>query len=133
MSQQSSNHPVVHFELPYQDQDRLNRFYSVALGWQLNQLGPEMGDYILAGTTAVGEDQRPTTPGAINGGFYPAADGPSPILVVGTDDIAASTASVEQAGGTVLGEPMDITGVGRFVIFEDTEGNRLTLLQPNMP
>jgi hypothetical protein len=38
--------------------------------------------------------------------------------------------SVTRAGGMVLGEPMDIPGVGAYVSFTDTEGNRVSLLQP---
>jgi hypothetical protein len=37
---------------------------------------------------------------------------------------------VRTAGGQVLGEPMDIPGVGRYVSFFDTEGNRVSMLQP---
>ncbi len=36
---------------------------------------------------------------------------------------------VGQAGGEVLGEPMDIPGVGAYVAFTDSEGNRLSMLQ----
>jgi predicted enzyme related to lactoylglutathione lyase len=38
--------------------------------------------------------------------------------------------SVRNAGGNVLGEPMDIPGVGKYVSFTDTEGNRVSMLQP---
>ena len=38
--------------------------------------------------------------------------------------------NVRQAGGTVLGEPMEIPGVGQYVSFIDTEGNRVSMLQP---
>ena len=37
---------------------------------------------------------------------------------------------VTKAGGKVLGEPMAIPGVGQYVAFFDTEGNRLGMLQP---
>ena len=37
---------------------------------------------------------------------------------------------IEKAGGKVLGEPMEIPGVGWYVSFLDTEGNRVSLLQP---
>jgi predicted enzyme related to lactoylglutathione lyase len=37
---------------------------------------------------------------------------------------------VEKAGGKVLGEPLDIPGVGSYVAFIDTEGNRVSMLQP---
>jgi uncharacterized protein len=37
---------------------------------------------------------------------------------------------VTEAGGKVLGEPMEIPGVGQYVSFFDTEGNRVSMLQP---
>jgi predicted enzyme related to lactoylglutathione lyase len=37
---------------------------------------------------------------------------------------------VVAAGGKLLGEPMDIPGIGRYVSFHDTEGNRVSMLQP---
>ncbi len=30
----------------------------------------------------------------------------------------------------MLGEPMDIPGIGRYVSFTDPEGNRVSMLQP---
>ena len=35
------------------------------------------------------------------------------------------------AGGKVLGEPMEIPGYGQYVSFFDTEGNRVSMMQPN--
>ena len=125
--------PVVHFELPYDDANRIARFYESAFGWQLQKLGEDMGNYVLA-TTAT-DDAKPDAPaGAINGGFFPRKpDWPAqhPSVVIGVKDIQASMSSVAAAGGQVLGEPMDIPGVGRYVSFADTEGNRLSMLQPS--
>jgi predicted enzyme related to lactoylglutathione lyase len=45
-------------------------------------------------------------------------------------DIAQSMKKVAAAGAEVLGEPMDIPGIGRYVSFRDTEGNRVSMLQP---
>ena len=39
---------------------------------------------------------------------------------------------VKEAGGEVLGEPVDIPGIGAYVAFTDTEGNRVSLMQPLM-
>ena len=36
---------------------------------------------------------------------------------------------VKTAGGKVLGEPMEIPGIGQYVSFIDTEGNRVSVLQ----
>jgi uncharacterized protein len=47
------------------------------------------------------------------------------------DDIESAMRRVENEGGKVLGEPMQIPGVGRYVSFFDTEGNRVSMLQPD--
>lgn len=124
--------PVVHFELPYEDRDRICGFYESAFGWQLQRLGPEMGNYVVA-TTAL-QDAKPGAPGgAINGGFFerkPDWPAQHPSVVVAVPDIAAAMKSVGKAGGKVLGEPMQIPGVGLYVSFTDTENNRLSMLQP---
>jgi predicted enzyme related to lactoylglutathione lyase len=49
---------------------------------------------------------------------------------VAVADIAAAMKRVAAAGGQVLGDPMDIPGVGKYVSFFDTEGNRISMLQP---
>lgn len=127
--------PVVHFELPYGDAERIARFYQSAFGWKTQQFGAEMGHYVLA-TTAQGEGNPKGVRGAIDGGFFPrSADMPAqhPSVVVAVRDIHAAMRSVNEAGGQVLGTPMPIPGVGQYVAFYDTEGNRLSMLQPEMP
>jgi predicted enzyme related to lactoylglutathione lyase len=123
---------VVHFEMPYDDVGRISRFYEAAFGWKLQQLGQEMGNYVLA-TTAT-QDAMPDLPrGAINGGFFPrdpAMPGQHPSVVIAVPDISAAMTSVAGAGGEVLGEPMEIPGIGQYVAFFDSERNRLSMLQP---
>jgi predicted enzyme related to lactoylglutathione lyase len=124
--------PVVHFEMPYGDRERVARFYQQAFGWQTQAMGAEMGHYVLATTTET-EAGRPKTPGAINGGFFERKpDWPAqyPSVVVAVDDLQDAMAKVKKAGGTVLGEPMQIPGVGSYVSIEDSEGNRVGMLQP---
>jgi predicted enzyme related to lactoylglutathione lyase len=124
--------PVVHFEMPFEDRKRMAKFYKSAFGWQTQLLGEEMGNYVL--TTTVETDAKgPVRPGAINGGFYPKKpDWPAqyPSIVIAVNDIKKAAAKVVKAGGTVLGEPMEIPGVGRYVSFVDPEGNRVSMLQP---
>lgn len=38
--------------------------------------------------------------------------------------------SLATPGGEVLGEPMALPGVGQYVSFTDTKGNRVSMLQP---
>ena len=125
-------HPVVHFEMPYADRERMAQFYESVFGWQTQLLGEDMGHYVLATTTET-DEQGPKTPGAINGGFFPKKpDWPAqhPSIVIAVDNIKDAVGRVTEAGGEVLGEPMEIPGVGHYVSFIDTEGNRVSMLQP---
>ncbi len=124
--------PVVHFEMPYEDRGRMAKFYRSAFGWQTQMLGEEMGSYVLA-TTVETDEKGPKRPGAVNGGFYPKKpDWPAqhPSIVIAVKDIKKACAKVINAGGNVLGEPMEIPGVGNYVSFMDPEGNRVSMLQP---
>jgi uncharacterized protein len=127
--------PVVHFEMPYENRERLVKFYEKAFGWQMQKLGQEMGDYVTATTTATDENRMIKTPGNINGGFFPKkSDQPAqyPSVVIAVDDIKKATKKVSDAGGKVLGAPVEIPGIGQYVSFIDSEGNRASVLQPFM-
>jgi hypothetical protein len=93
----------------------------------------ERGLPSVLATTTESDDGRPKKPGAINGGFFPKRpDWPAqhPSVVIAVDDIQAAMKNVAEAGGKVLGEPLEIPGVGQYVSFYDTEGNRVSMLQP---
>lgn len=125
--------PVVHFEMPYEDKDRMADFYTKAFGWQMKKFGEEMGGYVTAATTETDDKGMIKKPGNINGGFYPKSSGApvEPSVVISVDDIKVAMKKVIDAGGKLLGEPVDIPGIGQYVSFTDTEGNRVSLLQPN--
>ncbi len=139
----SDMNPVVHFEMGYLDQERMVRFYETVFGWKTNKMGPDMGNYVVAHTTETSADGMVQTKGAINGGFYQKTDDPlsqAPSVVVSVDDINAAVKAVEAAGGKILGgmnakgehtlEPQMIPGVGLWISVQDTEGNRISILQP---
>jgi hypothetical protein len=125
--------PVVHFEFPAIDRKRMSEFYTRTFGWKAHQLGADFGNYITVMTTESNEMGRPKTPGAINGGFFQKSDERPhqyPSVVIHVDDIKEKMKLIEKGGGKVLGEPMEIPGIGKYVSFLDTEGNRVSLLQP---
>lgn len=129
--------PVVHFEMPAVDKDRMVTFYENVFGWEAQRLGPEMGNYVIVSTSERGENGFPKQPGMINGGFFDKAeDNANPSVVIAVDDINEAMKEVEKAGGKVLGGykpgiPDDIPGVGLYCAIIDTEGNRVGMLQPN--
>lgn len=129
-------YPVVHFELPANDRERSKKFYETAFDWKTSDLGPAMNNYITVETSPTEPSGFPEKRGMINGGIYtktPDMPAQFPSMVLGVDDIRKVMEKVTAAGGTVLGEPMDIPGVGQYVAFMDTEGNRLSLMQPTTP
>ena len=128
--------PVVHFEMPAKDRKRVADFYSNVFGWQMNMLGKEMGNYILAMTTE-SNDKGPLKPGAINGGFWETKEeNVPPHIVISVDNLEESMKMVIDAGGKILGGSQgpgkidDIPGVGRYISFVDTEGNHVGMLEP---
>lgn len=125
--------PVVHFEMPYEDKQRMADFYAQAFGWKANMLGPEMGEYVVM-MTAPDADEKgfPTKPGMINGGFYKKPEdklGQAPSVVISVENINEAMKKITASGGKLLGEAMEIPGVGKYASFLDTEGNRVSALQ----
>jgi predicted enzyme related to lactoylglutathione lyase len=133
----SKRNPVVHFEMPYTDQERLAKFYESAFNWKMNKTGEEMGHYVVAHTTETDENRMVKTPGTINGGFFKRTKPDQrPSVVIAVDDIREAMKQVAAAGGTVLGgqkpgEPDDIPGIGLYCSINDSEGNKVGMLQPN--
>lgn len=137
--------PVVHFEMGYFDRERMKQFYSTAFGWELEQFGEDMGNYVVAHTTETDADGMVKTPGNINGGFYAKTDNPdshAPSVVISVDDINEAMEAVKKVGGIIKGgmqpdgshtmEPTMIPGVGLWISAQDTEGNRFSILQPKV-
>jgi predicted enzyme related to lactoylglutathione lyase len=123
---------VVHFEMPYDNRERMTKFYESVFGWRMQMLGEDMGNYVMATTTET-DANGPTRPGAINGGFFrKMPDGPIqyPSVVIAVEDIHAAIKNVTDAGGKLVGEMMEIPGVGQYASFTDTEGNCISMLQP---
>lgn len=129
----SKMNPVVHFEMAAEDKNRMANFYTKVFGWQTQQLGPDMGDYVLVSTTESDETGRPKIQGAINGGFFQRTNDPVsnyPSVVIAVDDISLSVEKIKNESGKILEEVMTIPGIGEYVSFLDTEGNRVGMLQP---
>src|SRR5690348_14213044 len=123
---------VVHFEMPFDDRDRMAKFMS------RRSAGAHRSSARTWVITFLPRPPKPTTtvprkPGAINGGFFPKKPGwpeQQTAIVIAVEDIKESVQKVTKARGEVLGEPMAIPGVGQYVSFRDTEGNRVSMLQP---
>ncbi|MES2155144.1 MAG: VOC family protein [bacterium] len=120
--------PVVHFELPADNVERAQRFYSKAFGWKVNSV-PGMA-YTLFHTTPTDAQGMVGTPGNINGGMMQRqAFVQAPIVTIQVADIGKSLREVEANGGKVVRGKESVPGVGFTAYFRDPEGNTLGLVQ----
>ncbi len=114
---------VAHFAIHADDCARAKRFYESVFNWSFNAWGPP--DFWLI----------QTSPGAVGGSLQKRqhAAGDRGMrgyeCTIGVDDVRATAAAVEKAGGTVTMQPFLIERVGMLIQFEDTEGNSVCAMQ----
>ncbi len=122
---------VCHFEVPYDDKERMEKFYSGVFGWTFTDAPGDM-PYTFAMTTEVNEQMMPKEVGGINGGTYARADegAKSPVIVLQVDSCEQRLKDVESGGGKALMGPHEIPGMGIYGQVQDTEGNIIGLWQP---
>ena len=119
---------VVHFEIPFDDQDRAQKFYSEVFGWNITKF-PEM-DYYLATTTPSDENMKPKEPGAINGGLLKKdPTGPHPVIVIDVESVDDHISKIEAAGGKTVMQKMQVGDFGLYARVADTEGNVIGIWQ----
>lgn len=109
------HHRIDYVEIAAPDLPRAKAFYADAFGWQLTDYGPE-----YAGIQGA-------TPDAPEVGGLDASGTPSPegvLVQLYSDDLEASVAAVEAAGGSISREPFAFPG-GRRFHFLDPAGNQL--------
>ncbi len=123
---------VVHFEIPFDDADRAERFYREAFGWQVQRM-PEMG-YTMVTTGPSDQTGAPSETGYIGGGMLARSPEQSaPVLVVDVDDIDAVLATVEELGGATVVPRQPVGDMGHTAYFTDPEGNLTGLWETARP
>jgi predicted enzyme related to lactoylglutathione lyase len=125
--------PVVHFEIPMENEERAKKFYSDIFGWKLNKMGDEYGGYVMVQTGPTDEKGMPQRPAFINGGMVKRGAVKSPVLVIAVEDCDATVEKAKSMGGKLVGEILDIPNVGRYAYVEDSEGNVIGVIKPIMP
>jgi len=109
-----------HFEIPVDDPDRAEKFYSAVFGWTFNRY-PGAPEYYGMATT--GADSEP----GINGALFQRGRTTETTITMQTDSIEAATASVIANGGKVLQDKTPIPSMGYFATCQDSEGNQFGL------
>lgn len=121
---------VCHFEVPYSDKERMEKFYNSVFGWNFQPAPGEM-PYTFCFTTEVDETFMPKESGGINGGTYPRAEGvaSSPVIVIEVESCEQRIKDVEAAGGTNIMGPAQVGDMGIYAQVKDPEDNIIGLWQ----
>src|SRR6476620_9839647 len=119
---------VVHFDIPYDDKARAMKFYGEIFGWVLNDMGPKMGDYVLAQTATTGADHMVEDKGAVNGALAKRSKIDSmPRVYIQVASIEETLKKIEAQGGKQFQQIMEIPN-GRMSSYTDSEGNIIGLV-----
>ncbi|MFC7491891.1 MULTISPECIES: VOC family protein [unclassified Knoellia] len=108
-----THHAISYIELAAGDVEAAKAFYAGAFGWEFTDYGPE-----YAGIK--GPDGEEV--GGLNGTADAGSGGP--LVLLYSDDLAASQTAVTTAGGTITRGPYEYPGGHRFH-FTDPSGNEL--------
>ena len=124
---------VCYFEVPYDDQSRMQEFYSGVFGWQFMEAPGEM-PYHFAITAEMNEQMQIKESGGINGGAYKRTDeggvAKSPLIVIEVESCEQKIKDIESSGGQNIVGPHQVGDMGIYAQVKDTEDNIIGLWQP---
>jgi predicted enzyme related to lactoylglutathione lyase len=112
-------HPVMHFEIPAQDLERLRKFYSELFGWSIKAT-PQTGDYMMIDTAAKGV--------GINGGLITKRHPQQTVInYVMVESVAEYAEKVKRLGGQVVMPKTAVPTMGYFAVCLDPDNNQVGL------
>ena len=118
--------PIVHIEIPSNNDKTAKAFYSDLCGWNVNEIpfGEdnvyvqfETGNVDVALSTMDDDDNQAG----------------KALLYFDSNDLEADMAKVKELGGTVVLPRQNIEGFGAYGIFLDPMGNRVAFWQSDHP
>ena len=108
------HHQIDYIEIPVADMAESKRFYGEAFGWQFNDYGTDYAGIRKEGGEAGGLRLEPDV---VPGG---------PLVILYSENLEQSLASVRQAGGRITRDPFVFPGGRRFQ-FQDPSGHELAV------
>lgn len=112
---------VIHFEIPSDNPEKAQQFYSKVFGWQMTQWADQ--PYWLCST---GDKSKPGIDGAII-----KKRGPDHPLVntIEVDKLDETIKAIEANGGVIVVPRMPIPAIGWLAFFKDTDGNIMGIME----
>ncbi|KRE17475.1 bleomycin resistance protein [Bosea sp. Root381] len=113
MAHSANDQRIDYVEFVVADLDRSSAFYAAAFGWTMTDYGPTY---------------RAFTDGRLEGGFTTEGEKRpgGPLVILYADDLVATQARIEAAGGRIVRPVFDFPG-GRRFHFADPDGYELAV------
>lgn len=108
---------MTHIEFPADDLERAKRFYSAVAGWEFGEM-EGYPDYWLFRTSDSSGGGIGTRDQSVGGQVR---------VYITVDDLDAAVEAAKANGGTVIAEPSEVPGQGRFATVNDSEGSTIGL------
>ena len=122
--------PIVHFEIPADDVERAEEFYTKTFGWKIEKFDMPEGDpYYMVYAAETDENNMVKKQGQINGGMMKRKDPAQPFMnYLSVDSIEDALKDIKANGGTEAMPKTEIApSMGWIAAFKDTEGNLMGL------
>jgi predicted enzyme related to lactoylglutathione lyase len=120
---------LIWYELMTTDAAAAKAFYEAVVGWTIAPLGGDHQGY-----------QAISMPDGAVGGLLPLTQEMRDLgakttwlMYIGVDDVDATAAAIEAAGGNTFMPPADIPGIGRFAMLADPQGAPFYIMKPIPP
>jgi predicted enzyme related to lactoylglutathione lyase len=120
---------LIWYELMTPDAAAAKAFYEAVVGWAIAPMGGDHKGY-----------QAIAMPDGAVGGLLPLTQEmcdhgakPTWLMYIGVDDVDATVAAIETAGGKTVMPAADIPGIGRFAMLADPQGAPFYIMTPIPP
>lgn len=116
--------PIVHIEFSSLDRRASTDFYSAVFGWEPFHIDEMNYSTMSTGQEGIGVGINPVTENTPAGTVS---------VYIHSDDIDATLAKIESAGGKTILPKSEIPNTGWFASFSDPTGNIVALYTPLTP
>ena len=122
------DHTIVHFEIPADNVEKLQKFYIELFGWKIEKM-PGPVEYYGIETVPVDEKGVPRRPG-MNGGMMQKQNPEhKPVNYIAVESVDEYIKKIQDLGGRIIVPKMEVPGIGWWASALDPEGNQFAILQ----
>ena len=122
------DHTIVHFEIPANDLEKLEKFYSDLFGWKIEKMPGQM-EYWGIQTFPVDDKGITLRPGVNGGMMKRQMPEQKPVNYISVESVDEYAKKVVSLGGQIVVPKMEIPGIGWWALALDPEGNQIGLFE----